>query len=536
MLTVAAVAAPFFYATAHLQRLGDLSTREPSLLLMALAKTVGFAVPSATMQTVVGFLAALFVSSFLRGNRPTGYRATLALDLFLVLPYLLPSIAWFWFTADRGITTLRWLGCGSDQCPEVLEHLAEALDMHLVAAAHLAPFTYLVVRLFFDHLRSEDIVVLVRQLGSRMKGLLVAGGRPMLALLAAIFVLRLLITANKYDLPYFGSKAYENIRTGSWIFTVPLWLDFVRGSGLGSSLSIAASLSLWMVLGLGVFSGGWLLARTRVDADSFDRRIGNLCGVVLFRLERSWTPTLGIGAAAAFVWMVGSSVFVSWSLLSRSSWQAFGQLWDLPPFRSGLLLSFVLIASLTSLSALLVPICRIVHVLSNGWGTALSFQVVGLFLVLPSLLVAIAWRPFTTVYRPLVYSSLLFVTAFPFLYLQVAAVWKRRSAGGLAAVLRSKSAFTLVLRHLLGGQLRDFAVTSYMVMYVVVVNEVACAELLLPDGMRPINYTFLRIKSMFDASDQVQATAPLVVVLLAICVLVPLYLLTRPRMENPAAR
>lgn len=530
-LTVAAVAVPAFYAMIFIGRSGYPYIAEPSLLGLSLVKTTAFALPSATMQTLIGFLAALFVTSYLKGQSAIGYRITLALDVFLTLPYLVPSVAWFWFTIDREITTIKLLDNFPSGYSVLLEKIAEVIDVHLIAIAHLVPFTYLVARLFFDHLRSDHIHILEQQLGSRFKAVLLMGGRPLLELVSGVFLLRLLITANKYDLPYIGSKGYEQIRPESWIFTLPLWLDYIFGIE-SSPLSIAAVLSLTIVGSFVSVIGISLLIRYCVASSFLDSRIDNLCGAVLSKVKNCGTRVLGLSAVLAFIWMACSALFVVWSMARYSSIESFHILMEIPIFKNGLVLCSILITLLAVVTSLFVPICRIVHLLSEGWGTTLTFQVIRVFLVLPPLLLAISCRLIPKVRTPLTYFALLFVITFPFVYLQVKAVWKRQTAATLAAALRTKSALALVFQHLRGGNLRDYTVTSFTVVYVVVTNEIACAQLLLPDDLRPINYALLRIKPMFDSNINIQATAPLVVVLSGVSILLPLYFFTRSKKED----
>jgi hypothetical protein len=483
------------------------------------------------LQTLVGFFSALFVTSFLKGRSRARYSATLSLDIVILLPYLVPTIAWFWFTNDRDLSSIHLLRHISSTSSYTLDCLAEAIDVQLIALSHLAPFAYLVVRLFFDKLKQEDIAFLANHVRSKPKALLLLGGRSMLVLLLAIFALRLMITASKYDLPFFGSKGYEQIRAESWLFTLPLWLDYVHARGFGLAVSgvfsLVGVLSLLALLVTSTAIRRW----SKKVAPSFDQ--SRWPAIILRRLKRCHNATVNIAGGFAFGWMLAGSAFIVYSLFSGFSASALHAILNIPNFRAGLLLSFGVIAVLTATGWLAVPLCRLTHLLSNGWGVRLSFQLIALFLLIPPLLLAISWRPMVFLPRPIFYLFLLFITTFPFFYLQVAATWPKEVASSLAATMLRQSAAHLIVQHLRGGQLRDFAVAAYLVAYVIVTNEVACAALLLPDGYRTINYTFLRLKPMFDSDWQIQTVAPSVVMALGLCVLVPLYFGSRPKTVSP---
>lgn len=523
-LTAAVIAVPACFALGRLWILSDADIGEPALLLQAILKTLAFALPSAAIQTLVGFMAALFVSSFRRNLPRTTQALTVVVDLSILLPYLLPSIAWFWFTLDRRMTIGNWLIPLGPPGMRHLEDVASFLDLQFIALAHLAPFTYLLARLFFDHQPDHHVEVLGRHLGSSTKALLILGGRPMMRLLGGVFLLRVVITANKYDLPYFASKGYEGIRPNSWLFTLPLWLDWVRWKDAG--LAIPSLFALTAVAFVGLIAVVVRTSRLLQGKKNAAPRSGGASAALLYALKASRSGVLVVVSVSCFAWMAGVSLFTLCRLADATP-TALLQLLRVPTFTHGLVLTFALVFVLASAGALLAPICRVAHLLSDGWGVETHQYFIGLFIFVPPLLLAIAWHFAAASYGLLIYSVLLFIIAFPFLYLQSAAVWNEGSTSALIASLQNASPARLVWRHLGGGSLRDYAVTTFMIAYVVAINEVACADLLLPPGWRPINHAFVRLKPMFDANDDVLATAPLVVVFIGLALLAPLYAWTR---------
>ena len=506
----------------HAVRVGEVPEIATALgsIMGSVANGARYAAVSTVLQVVIGLCVALtFTINKHELGAKSRFGRQMALDAFVVFPYLLPSVCWRWISdsvlgVDNGL-----LGYLVDNAV-VAEPWVSYIDCHVTSVFHLYPFSYLVFRFFFSSIDARQ-VAFGRTVGLRGGAFTLRYyGLDFLRICLIVSMLRLAIMFGKFDLPYLFSGGQS--REGSLLYTLPLWVDHqVRTEGLAYAGTVVAALFIISVsvllpaVGIARLCRGTSHDLGRALIRLLIRGHGLIANYLPRRLRRacSYACAAMVRCIGLFFGAMGSALII-WFSVKHLTWSAVCGVWQQYGYVDSLAVTFGSLPAI-ALAAMAAALCvRVAMAGHHGWGIVLvTWASLAYFATPPAVYLSFSivsgrGHPWLT------YCLFLLASILPLAICQLVAGVPRLSDASYLYLRKLEVSFPVAFARVHRTQIAAVLPMAVLAVVVVLVNDLFGAQHLLREPPYPLSRYLWNSRNTFhnDLGLALAATLPVLAV------------------------